>query len=75
MSLPIGSIQSPPQLPGRWTVWSKAADQPGAYFLIPLDDQAKGFGVSYAVVKATQRRDAARPTLSVIRTDPHKELT
>lgn len=74
MSLPLGSLQTPPRLPGRWSVWSKSNETPGAYFLVPVDDTAKAFGVKYAVVKAVHTRTAAKPVITVIRTDPHKEL-
>ena len=74
MSLPLGSLQTPPRLPGRWSVWAKSGETPGAYFLVPVDDQAKAFGVKYAVIKATQKRSAAHPVITVIRTDPPKEL-
>jgi len=68
MTLPNGSIQTPPDLPGKWSVWSKAADAPGAYFLVPLDDQARACGIQYAVVKAIQKRGKAHPELMLMRT-------
>lgn len=71
MSLPIGSRQTPPGLDGTWSVWSKSAETPGAYFMVPLDQTARDTGIKYAVVKAKQERTKARPTLTVIRTDPH----
>jgi len=57
-------------LPGRWSVWSEAADCPGAYFLVPLDVEAQAVGVKYAVVRVIQPRDRAFPEITILRTDP-----
>lgn len=57
-------------LPGTWAVWSQAADGPGAYFLIPSNDEARAFGVKYAVIRAVQKATEVDPSLSLIRTDP-----
>jgi hypothetical protein len=57
-------------LPGTWSVWSQAADSPGAYFLVPVDDDARTVGIKYAVIRAVMGRTANRPALSLIRTDP-----
>lgn len=57
-------------LPGRWTVWSKAADAPGAYFVVPADDEAHDLGLKVAVIKAVMGRSASQPALQLIRTDP-----
>lgn len=69
-ALRIGGAVSVPELPGRWSVWSQAADSPGAHFIVPLDDQARGLGVKYAVVRAKQAAGEATPQLSLVRTDP-----
>lgn len=69
--LTIGTRVTPPQLTGTWSVWSKAAETPGAYFVVPADDQARATGVKYAVVKAMQRADQGRTQVTTLRTDPH----
>lgn len=76
-ALHVGSLLSSGQsesvgLPGTWSVWSKAADAPGAYFLTPASDPARATGLKYVVVKAVMGRSAAEPALSIVRTDPHK---
>jgi hypothetical protein len=68
--LSIGAALRVPDLAGRWSVWSKSDETPGAYFVVPLDDEARGLGVKYAVVRARTVRGAASPTLTVVRTDP-----
>lgn len=59
-------------LPGRWTVWSQAADSPGAYFVCPADEAAQAIAVKYAVIRAVMGRSAAQPALQLLRTDPHR---
>lgn len=73
-SPPPGTPMKIPELPGRWQVWSKAADQPGAVFAVPADDTARASGIKYAVVKSIQKATEGLPTVSLIRTDPPKEL-
>lgn len=63
-----------PELPGSWSVWSPAPDQPGAVFVVPVDDEARATGIKYAVAKSIQKSAEARPTVSLIRTDPPKEV-
>lgn len=69
-ALRTGSILTPPDLDGKWSVWSQADDAPGAYFLIPADEEALRTGIKFAVVKATMRRESHSPHLALIRTDP-----
>lgn len=56
--------------PGRWSVWSQAADSPGAFFMVPADDDARALGLKYAVVRAISSAAAVKPVLSLVRTDP-----
>ncbi len=70
-SLRLGQTIKPPSLTGMWAVWSAAADAPGAYFITPVDAEARAQGIKYAVIRATQARDKAKPDLELIRTDPH----
>lgn len=69
--LTVGARIDVPELPGTWSVWSKASETPGAYFVAPADDTARALGVKYAVVKVTTRHDKPRPEITTIRTDPH----
>lgn len=64
---------SPPQLPGRWSVWSQASETPGGYFVIPASEEARDLGVKYAVVSARLSKGVAEPQITTIRTDPHVE--
>lgn len=64
-----GSVASLPELPGRWSVWSKSDETPGAHFFVPLDDPARASGVKYAVVRVTNVQGVAEPRLSVLRTE------
>lgn len=63
-------MTEPLQLVGTWSVWSQAADCPGAYFLAPADAAARGMGLKYVVIKALMGRTAIEPKLSLIRSDP-----
>lgn len=70
-ALRIGTtITDVPGLEGRWSVWSQAADAPGAFFLVPHDDPARALGVKYAVIRALNRASQTGPELNLIRTDP-----
>jgi len=68
--LKLGTILSPPDLAGRWSVWSQSSEAPGAYFITPADDEAKALGAKYAVIKAIARRGDFRPEIKTLRTDP-----
>ena len=70
---PPGAVMDLPDLPGRWSSWSPAAEGPGAFFAVPADDEARATGVKYAVIRAIQKATDARPTLTLIRTDPPQE--
>lgn len=70
--LRAGQSIRPPSLEGTWSAWSGSADAPGAYFLVPVDDTARSLGITYAVIKAIQRRDATHPEFELIRTSPHR---
>lgn len=70
-ALRIGGTVRVPGLDGRWSIWSAAADAPGAYFVTPIDDEARAVGAKFAVIRAIQRRDEGTPNLTLLRTDPH----
>lgn len=44
-------VTTQPGLPGRWSIWSKAAGSPGSHFVVPADETAREVGVKYAVVR------------------------
>lgn len=69
-ALTVGTVLEIPELPGRWSVWSPSADAPGAVFAVAADDTARALGVKYAVVTAIQKTTEAKPTISLLRTDP-----
>lgn len=56
-----------PALPGRWQVWSKSSDAPGAYFFVPYDEEAREQGVKYVVGRAIERRGQGLPEVTVLR--------
>ena len=60
-------LQLGPALPGRWQVWSKSSDAPGAYFFVPYDEESREQGVKYVVGRAIEKRGAAHPEITVIR--------
>lgn len=62
-----------PDLPGRWSVWSKSDEGPGAHFFVPADEQARGAGVKFAVVRVTNVKGAADPLFTVLRTEAANE--
>lgn len=66
-----GAVITIPDLPGRWTVWSKSDETPGTHFAVPLDDAARqGGAAKYAVVKITNPKTQTTPLIRLIRTDP-----
>lgn len=71
-ALAIGAPVHMPELAGRWSVWSQSSESPGAFFILPADDEARGVGVKYAVIRAKTKRTEAKPELSLLRTDPHR---
>lgn len=70
--LKAGAQVEVPELPGKWSVWSQAADAPGAYFVVPLTPPAHDMGLKYAVIRAIQKQTEPRPTIHLLRTDPHR---
>lgn len=66
----IGARVHIPELDGTWSIWSKAAEAPGAHFAIPTDDQARATGVKYAVIKTVFDKQKAKHVTQLIRTDP-----
>lgn len=70
-ALPVGAPVYLPELAGRWSVWSQSSESPGAYFIVPADDEARTVGAKYVVIRAKMTRGSAKPELSVLRTDPH----
>lgn len=71
-ALRAGAQVEVPELPGKWSVWSQAADAPGAYFVVPLTPPARDVGLKYAVIRVIQKHAEPRPTIRLIRTDPHR---
>lgn len=71
MSLPAGAVVKVEGLPGQWSVWSKAADAPGAYFVVANNEEARAVGIKYAVVRLINGRDLL-PVIELLRTDPAK---
>lgn len=59
-------------LTGKWVTWSKSADAPGAYFVTPGDDEARAMGLKYAVIKSVNAAAEGLPTITLLRTDPHR---
>lgn len=54
-----------PDLPGRWSVWSKASSADygsSSFFVLPVDGHSDG---GYAVVRATQGPHDAHPKLEL----------
>lgn len=70
-ALTIGATVHLPELAGRWSVWSQAAETPGGFFIVPMDDEAKAVGAKFAVIRAKNTRTEVKPQLSLLRTDPH----
>lgn len=66
---PLGHVVQLPDMPGKWQVWSRSGDSPGAYFFIPYDDEAKEQGLKYVVAKAIDSRREPRPVITVLRTE------
>lgn len=76
-ALRVGAGLKPDQakainLPGSWSVWSRAGECPGGYFVTPADDDALATGLKYVVVRAAMGRSSVEPSLAIVRTDPHK---
>lgn len=69
-----GAVTAVPGLPGRWSVWSKADEGPGAHFFVPVDDAARATGVKYAVVRVQKRAGEVKDVLTLLRTDPPAEV-
>lgn len=71
-ALAIGSkIRELPQLEGSWSVWSQAAEGPGCYFVVPVDDAAQATGIKYAVIRAIRTATSLKgPAIELVRTDP-----
>jgi hypothetical protein len=65
-----GSAVDVPELTGRWTVWSKSGEAPGAHFLVPSDSKARATGVKYAVVRVQTRAGQVKDQVDLLRTDP-----
>lgn len=61
-ALTIGASITIPELPGKWSVWSKSDECPGAYFIVPKEG-----GSGYAVIRATQTRQNPNPIITLIR--------
>lgn len=64
------TFTEPADLPGKWQVWSQTGDSPGAHAFVPADETARATGIKYAIIRAKFTRGAARPLLTLIRTDP-----
>lgn len=64
---PAGHLTVLPDLPGRWQVWSRSAESPGAYFFVPYDGEAREQGVKYVVGRAIERRGHPHPEITVLR--------
>lgn len=64
MSLRPGVIITVKELDGgRFSVWSPADEGPGAYFLVPVDDDSP---YKYVVIRATQHSYQAWPDIEVL---------
>lgn len=59
-------------LDGKWVVWDDAGDAPGASFMTPGDDEARAMGLKYVVIKAINSAGSGLPTITLLRTDPHR---
>ena len=69
MPFPVGHLVVLPDLPGRWQVWSRSDDTPGAYFFVPFDEDAHEAGIKFVVGKAIERRTDPRPVITVLRVE------
>lgn len=59
----VGQALTIPDLPGRWSVWSKAGGWgPGAFFVVPEGSSGGG----YAVIRAVQGRNDPHPRIEVL---------
>lgn len=63
-ALRVGQTLTIPELPGRWSIWSKAGGDwgPGAYFVVP----ERSAGGEYAVIRAKQGRHDPWPIITLL---------
>ena len=58
-----------PDVPGKWSVWS-AAPGPGAVFVVPADETARGYAarrnVSYLTVRVQNPRTSEKPVITLL---------
>lgn len=57
-ALTLGSYIELPDLPGRWQVWSKSDEGPGAYFVVQ--------GGRCATIRATAKKGKPFPEIRVL---------
>lgn len=62
-------VATQPGLPGRWSIWSKAAGAPGSHFVVPCDEEARTTGIKFATVRISEKK-GERPTVRLDATDP-----
>jgi hypothetical protein len=71
-ALPVGHLARIEGLPGRWQVWSKSSESPGAHYFVPYDDDAREANVKIAVARVIFRRHSPRPEITLLRTERNR---
>lgn len=49
-------LRDVPDHPGVWSAWSMSDHSPGAWFLVPADDEARASGLTYLTARLTMSK-------------------